>query len=102
MSTYPPNGLEGSDLEEDQRRERLKWVFYGGFAILLVICCFYIQLSAEQRVLHVYGLTVLVYGALFYVEEFEIIGSLLHILDGEPRFPKRGKLKVSQTCRHPE
>ncbi|HEY6264080.1 MAG TPA: hypothetical protein VIW93_04700 [Candidatus Acidoferrum sp.] len=54
----------------------MKWVFYGGFAMLLVICCFYIQLPAEQRVLHVYGLTVLVYGALFYVEEFEHLKKL--------------------------
>jgi hypothetical protein len=64
------------DLEKEQRRERLKWVFYGGFAMLLVVCGFYIQLTTEQRVLHAYGLTVLVYGALLYVEEFEYLKKL--------------------------
>ena len=62
--------MEEFDLEKEQRRECLKWVFYGGLAMLFVVCGFYIQLTATQRVLHAYGLTVLVYGALLYVEEF--------------------------------
>jgi hypothetical protein len=68
MVTYP---AEGFDLEKEQRRERLKWVFYGVGAMLLVVCGFYMQERVEQRVLHAYGLTVLCYGALLYVEEFE-------------------------------
>jgi hypothetical protein len=68
--------VEELDLEKEQRRERLKWVFYGGFAMLFVVCGFYVQQSAEQRVLHAYGLTVLVYGALLYVEEFEHLKKL--------------------------
>jgi len=68
--------VEELDLEKEQRREQLKWVFYGGFAMLFVVCGFYIQQSAELRVLHAYGLTVLVYGALLYVEEFENLRKL--------------------------
>jgi len=44
--------------------------------MLFVVCGFYVQQSAEQRVLHAYGLTVLVYGALLYVEEFEHLKKL--------------------------
>ncbi len=63
--------MEELDLEKEQRRERLGWVFYGVGAMLFVICGFYMQERVEQRVLHAYGLTVLCYGALIYVEEFE-------------------------------
>jgi hypothetical protein len=68
---YPEDTVEGFDLEKEQRRERLGWVFYGVGAMLLVVCGFYMQERVEQRVLHAYGLTVLCYGALLYVEEFE-------------------------------
>jgi hypothetical protein len=44
--------------------------------MLFVICGFYMQERVEQRVLHAYGLTVLCYGALIYVEEFEHLGRL--------------------------
>ena len=71
MVTSSTEGLEGSDLEKQQRLERLGWVFYGVGAMLLVVCGFYMQERIEQRVLHAYALTVLVYGALLYVEEFE-------------------------------
>src|SRR5712664_3221498 len=71
MITYPADGLEGFGLEKQQRFERLKWVFYGVGAMLLVVYGFYMQERVEQRVLHAYGLTVLCYGALLYVEEFE-------------------------------
>jgi hypothetical protein len=59
------------DLEKEQRRDRMWWVFYGVGAMLLVVCGFYMQEKVELRVLHAYGLTVLCYGALLYVEEFE-------------------------------
>ena len=39
--------------------------------MLFVVCGFYMQERVEQRVLHAYGLTVLCYGALLYVEELE-------------------------------
>ena len=68
MVTYP---AEGFDLEKDQRGEGLVWVIYGVGAMLLVVCGFYMQERVEQRVLHAYGSTVLIYGALLYVEEFE-------------------------------
>jgi len=71
MVTYSGEGLEGFDLEKEQRRERLKSVFYGVGAMLLVVCGFYMHERVEQRVLHAYGLTVLCYGALLYIEEFE-------------------------------
>ncbi|GAC1661509.1 MAG: hypothetical protein NVS9B4_13850 [Candidatus Acidiferrum sp.] len=63
--------MEELDLEKEQRRERLGWVFYGVGAMLFVVCGLYIQERVAQRVLHAYGLTVLCYGALLYVEEFE-------------------------------
>jgi hypothetical protein len=63
--------LEELDLEKEQRFERLGWVFYGVGAMLFVVCGFYLQERIEQRVLHAYGLTVLCYGALLYVEEFQ-------------------------------
>ena len=63
--------MEELDLEKEQRRERLGWVFYGVGAMLFVVCGFYMQERVEQRVLHAYALTVLCYGALLYVEEFE-------------------------------
>jgi hypothetical protein len=68
--------LDSLDLGKEQRRERLKWVFYGVGAMLFVVCGFYLQERVEQRVLHAYGSTVLVYGALLYVEEFEHIRRL--------------------------
>ncbi len=68
--------MEDLDLEKEQRRERLQWVFYGVGAMLLVVCGFYMQASVEQRILHAYGLTVLCYGALLYVEEFEHLKKL--------------------------
>ncbi len=63
--------MEELDVEKEQRRERLGWVFYGLGAMLLVICGFYMQERVELGVLHAYILTVLTYGALIYVEEFE-------------------------------
>jgi hypothetical protein len=63
--------LEELDLEKEQRRERLGWVFYGVGSMLLVMCAFYMQQRVELRVLHAYSLTVLTYGALIYVEESE-------------------------------
>lgn len=71
MLTYPKEGLEGFDLEKQQRFERLGWVIYGVGAMLFVVCGFYLQERVEERVLHAYGLTVLSYGALLYVEEFD-------------------------------
>jgi hypothetical protein len=62
---------ETLNLEKEQRQERLQWVFYGVGSMLLVVCGFYLQESVELRVLHAYGLTVLTYGALIYVEEFQ-------------------------------
>jgi hypothetical protein len=63
--------VEELDLEKEQRRERLGWVFYGVGAMLFVMCAFYMQERVELRVLHAYMLTMLTYGALIYVEEFE-------------------------------
>jgi hypothetical protein len=63
--------VEELDLEKEQRGERLGWVFYGVGAMLLVMCAFYMQERVELRVLHAYTLTMLTYGALIYVEEFE-------------------------------
>jgi hypothetical protein len=68
---YLEDTVEEFDLEKEQRSERLGWVFYGVGAMLLVVCGFYMQERVEQRVLHAYGLTVLCYGILLYVEEFE-------------------------------
>ncbi len=62
---------ETPNLDKEQRQERLQWVFYGVSSMLLVVCAFYMQERVELRVLHAYGLTVLTYGALIYVEEFE-------------------------------
>jgi hypothetical protein len=76
MVTSPADGLEGFDVEKEQRRERLMWVFYGVGAMFLVVCGFYMQERVEQRVLHAYGLTVLCYGGLLYVEEFEHLKKL--------------------------
>jgi hypothetical protein len=76
MATYPAEGFGEFDLEKEQRRERLKWVFYGVGAMLFIVCGFYMQERVEQRILHVYGLTVLCYGALLYVEEFEHLKEL--------------------------
>ena len=59
--------MEELDVEKEQRRERLGWVFYGLGAMLLVICGFYMQERVELGVLHAYILTVLTYGALIYV-----------------------------------
>jgi len=69
--TYPEETVEELDLKKEQRRDRLGWVFYGVGAMLFVVCGFYMQERVEQRVLHAYGLTVLCYGALLYVEELE-------------------------------
>jgi len=71
MVTYSTEALGEFDLEKEQRRERLKWVFYGVGAMLIIVCGFYMQERSEQYVLHAYGLTVLCYGALLYLEEFE-------------------------------
>jgi hypothetical protein len=68
--------VEELDLEKEQRRERLWWVFYGVGAMLFVVCGFYLQERVEQRVLHAYGLTILCYGALLYAEEFEHLRTL--------------------------
>jgi hypothetical protein len=76
MITYPADGLEGFGLEKQQRFECLKWVFYGVGAMLFVVGGFYMQERVEQRIFHAYGLTVLSYGALLYVEEFEHIRRL--------------------------
>jgi len=62
---------ETFNLDKEHRQERLQWVFYGVGSMLLVVCAFYLQERVELRVLHAYGLTVLTYGALIYVEEFE-------------------------------
>ena len=62
---------EALNLDKEQRQERLQWVFYGVGSMLLVVCAFYMQERVELRVLHAYSLTVLTYGALIYVEEFE-------------------------------
>jgi hypothetical protein len=35
--------MEELDLEKEQRRERLGWVFYGVGAMLFVVCGFYLQ-----------------------------------------------------------
>jgi len=55
--------VEELDLKKEQRRELLKWVFYGVGAMLFIVCGSYVQARVEQRVLHAYGLTVLCYGA---------------------------------------
>ena len=68
---YLEDTVEEFNLEKEQRRDRMFWVFYGVGAMLLVVCGFYMQERVELRVLHAYGLTVLCYGALLYVEEFE-------------------------------
>jgi hypothetical protein len=68
--------VEELDLEKEQRLERLGWVFYGVGGMLFVVCGFYLQERVEQRVLHAYGLTVLCYGALLYVEEFAHLRTL--------------------------
>jgi hypothetical protein len=62
---------ETLNFDKEQRRERLQWVFYGVSSMLFVVCGFYVQERIEVRILHAYGLTVLTYGALIYVEEFQ-------------------------------
>jgi hypothetical protein len=62
---------EALNLDKEQRQERLQWVFYGVGSMLLVVCGFYMQDRVELRILHGYALTVLTYGALIYVEEFQ-------------------------------
>ena len=62
---------ETLNLDKEQRRERLQWVLYGVSSMLLVVCGFYMQERVELRILHAYALTVLTYGALIYVEEFQ-------------------------------
>lgn len=59
------------DLAKEQRRERLKWVFWGVGAMLAVVCLFYMQWLAMARVVHACAVTILTYGALVYVEEFD-------------------------------
>lgn len=68
--------MEELDLDKEQRRGRLGWVLYGVGAMLLVVCGFYLQERVEQSVLHAYGLTVLCYGVLLYVEEFDHLKKL--------------------------
>lgn len=63
--------MEDLDLAKEQRRERLGWVFYGVSAMLSVVCLFYIQMVATERVVHACALSILTYGALVYVEEFD-------------------------------
>jgi hypothetical protein len=67
----PESTSETLNLDKVQRRERLQWVFYGVSSMLFVVCGFYLQEKVELRILHAYGLTVLTYGALIYVEEFQ-------------------------------
>jgi hypothetical protein len=76
MLTYPADDLDQFSLAERQRFERLKWVFWGVSAMLLVIGGFYLQQKVEVQTLHAYGLTVLVYGHLLYVEELTHIKRL--------------------------
>jgi len=71
MVAYPAEGLEGFDQEKEQRRERLGWVLYGVSAMLFVVCLFYVQMVSTERVVHAYAATVLCYGTLLYVEEFD-------------------------------
>lgn len=71
MASDSTTESETLTLDKEQRQERLQWVFYGVGSMLLVVCAFYMQERVELRVLHAYGLTVLTYGALIYVEEFE-------------------------------
>lgn len=72
MAAYPDEGsVEGVDLEKEQRRERLGWIFWGVSAMLFVVCLFYLQMVSTERVIHAYAVTVLTYGTLLYVEEFE-------------------------------
>jgi hypothetical protein len=65
------SATETLNLEKEQRQERLQWVFYGVGSMLFVVCAFYVQERVELRVLHAYVLSVLTYGSLIYVEEFE-------------------------------
>jgi hypothetical protein len=48
---YPEETLEELDIEKEQRRERLEWVFYGVGAMLLVMWAFYVYM--QQRVARV-------------------------------------------------
>jgi hypothetical protein len=64
------------NLDKEQRQERLWWVIYGVSSMLFVVCGFYMQERVELRILHTYGLTVLTYGALIYVEEFQHLRKL--------------------------
>jgi hypothetical protein len=63
--------MEELDLAKEQRRERLGWVFLGVTAMLIVVCLFYMQMVAAERVVHACAATILTYGALAYVEEFD-------------------------------
>jgi hypothetical protein len=63
--------MEELDLAKEQRRERLGWVFWGVSAMLYVVCLFYVQMVATERVVHACALSILTYGALVYVEEFD-------------------------------
>jgi len=49
MVTDPAEGLESFDLGKEQRRERLKWVFYGVGGMLFVVCGFYLKESCAAR-----------------------------------------------------
>jgi hypothetical protein len=73
----PYSTSETLNLVKEQRQERLQWVFFGVGSMLLVVCGFYMQQRVELRLLHAYGLTVLTYGALIYVEEFQHLKRLV-------------------------
>lgn len=47
--------MEELVLEKEQRRERLKWVFHGVGALLIIVCGFSFAGGVEQRVLHTIG-----------------------------------------------
>lgn len=67
---------DGFDLGKEQRTERLKWVSYGVFAMVLVLGNFFLQERVEAGVLHVCVLTILCYGIVLYVHEVEHIREL--------------------------
>jgi hypothetical protein len=76
MINHPTDDFEGLGLAKQQRIERWKWVFYGATAMIAVTGGLYMRESVEQRVFHAYELSVLTYGALVYVEEFDHLRKL--------------------------
>jgi hypothetical protein len=76
MTSTPTNIAGRFDLGKEQRTERLKWIFYGVSAMALVVGNFFLQEVAEDWVVHACGLTILCYGLVLYVHEFENIREL--------------------------